>query len=392
MENSRIKEAMSAISQSLGIDLEVIVNDAQLEPQQKFRLIYEKVLTALLTKWMKNDEKGELGLPPDFCVKDFVAGQLGALPVAGEAMATGRTMQDIPNLLLMPKLVEEVKRAKGKEVDVVVTKLFDLSTAVLQNDRFDLEDLANITVKLGLFAISLAGGVAAIATLATLTGASSGALVIAAVAGATVAGGAIIGSFLAFIYSLYTSGILLDRSFFGVVLNDTDKDLSIPDWKSDSNAKSRYSGIYCRNGWLSGLMVDNYNGAQVAVIGKRENVETEDIESGKTKIEHYCYCGLYLLEKKGLSDGSEGIFRFKIDNVKFDQSATCPLASHNRMYTSFNHTDETMYAAESHVANEWKKKKEDELLYGKATKEGICVTYSLNKLTNSPAYGITTVE
>ena len=392
MEKSRIKEATLAISQSLGIDLEVIVNDVQLESQQKFRLIYEKVLTALLTKWMQNDEKGELGLPADFNVKNFVEAQLATLPVDDSPMVGSGTMQCIPNLLLMPKLVEEVKRAKGDEVTVIVEKLFDMTTAVLQNDRLDVEDLANIMVKGGLFAISLAGGIAAIATLATLTAASSGAMIIAAMMGATVARGAIIGSFLSFIYSLFSCGKLLDRSFFGIVLNDTDKDLLIPDWKNDSNAKSRYSGIYCRNGWLSGLVVDDYNSGKTAVIGKRENVEIEDIESGKTKIEHYCYCGLYLLEKKGLSDGSEGIFRFKMDNVKFDQSVACPLVSHNRMYTSFNHTDKSLYAAESNVANEWKKKKGDELLYGKSTKGGVSVTYSLNKLSDSPAYGITTVE
>ena len=36
MENNRIKESISAVNQSLGIDLEVIVNDAQLESQKKF--------------------------------------------------------------------------------------------------------------------------------------------------------------------------------------------------------------------------------------------------------------------------------------------------------------------------------------------------------------------
>ena len=38
MENNRIKESISAVNQSLGIDLEVIVNDAQLESQKKFKL------------------------------------------------------------------------------------------------------------------------------------------------------------------------------------------------------------------------------------------------------------------------------------------------------------------------------------------------------------------
>ena len=45
MENNRIKESISAVNQSLGIDLEVIVNDAQLESQKKFKLTYEKVLS-----------------------------------------------------------------------------------------------------------------------------------------------------------------------------------------------------------------------------------------------------------------------------------------------------------------------------------------------------------
>ena len=375
MENNRIKESISAGNQSLGIDLEVIVNDAQLESQKKFKLTYEKVLTALLIKWMRNDTKGELGLPPDFSVKDFVAAQLGSLPTTGEEIATSGTMQAIPNLLLMPELVEKVKRAKGKEVETIVNTLFDMTTTILQNDRFDVMDIANISVKFGIFAVSLIGGAAAIVTLASLSATTSGAIVLAAV----------IFSFLAFIYSLFTCGILFDRSFFGIVLNDTDKDLSIPDWKNESNAKSRYSGTYCRHGWLSGLMIDDYNGGQAAVVGKRGEVQNQ----------HYCYCGLYLLEKNFGATGSEGFFRFEINSVKFDMNATCPMSYDNRLYTSFDHTNESLYKANSNVANEWKdkkKKSKDEALYGKVSAKGVSAIYSLNKLTGSPAYGITIVE
>ena len=385
MENNRIKESISAVNQSLGIDLEVIVNDAQLESQKKFKLTYEKVLTALLIKWMRNDTKGELGLPPDFSVKDFVAAQLGSLPTTGEEIATSGTMQAIPNLLLMPELVEKVKRAKGKEVETIVNTLFDMTTTILQNDRFDVMDIANISVKFGIFAVSLIGGAAAIVTLASLSATTSGAIVLAAVAGATAAGATIIFSFLAFIYSLFTCGILFDRSFFGIVLNDTNRDLSIPDWKNESNAKSRYSGIYCRHGWLSGLMIDDYNGGQAAVVGKR----------GEVQDQHYCYCGLYLLEKNFGATGSEGFFRFEINSVKFDMNATCPMSYDNRLYTSFDHTNESLYKANSNVANEWKdkkKKSKDEALYGKVSAKGVGAIYSLNKLTGSPAYGITIVE
>lgn len=383
-----MKEAMAAISQSLGIDLEIVVNDAQLDPQQKFRLIYEQVLSAVLTKWIKNSDKDELGLPPDFNVESFVAEQLGHLPIAGETTASGKAMQCLPNLLLMPDLVAEVKQAKGNQVDVVVNKLFDLSTAVLQNDRFSAKDLAKIMVKGGLLAVSLAGGAVAIGTLvSSLIPTPATPLQIAAgVAGIVVAGVKVVASAFSFLAALLGSGILIERSFFGIVLNDTDKDLLIPNWMdkdmSDGKAKSQYSGIYCRHGWLSALMVDSYNGGQAAIVGKRE------VAAGQ----HYCYCGLYLLEKSKSVTGSEGFFRLEIDQVKFDLNATCPMSSHNRMYTSFNHTDKTLYAANSDVANEWKKKKDDALLHGEATKEGVSVTYSLNKLSGSPAYGITTVE
>lgn len=382
MEKSRIKEATLAISQSLGIDLEVIVNDVQLESQQKFRLIYEKVLTALLTKWMQNDTKGELGLPQDFNVKDFVATQLTSLPTTGEEIATGGTMQAIPNLLLMPELVEKVKRAKGKEVETIVISLFDMTMAILQNDRFNVMDAAEQFVKAEILAVSIIGGVTALITLASSTTALP---VIAASAGLLAAGVLIITSFLSFIYSLFTSGILFNRSFFGIVLNDTDKDLSIPDWKNESNAKSRYSGIYCRHGWLSGLMIDDYNGGQAAVVGKR----------GEAQDQCYCYCGLYLLEKNTGATGSEGFFRFEINSVKLDMNATCPMSYDNRLYTSFDHTNESLYKANSNVANEWKdkkKKSKDEALYGKVSAKGVSAIYSLNKLTGSPAYGITIVE
>ena len=371
-----------AINQSLGIDLDVIVNDARLESQEKFQLTYEKVLTALLTKWIQNDTKGELSLPQDFNVKDFVATQLASLPTTGEEIATGGTMQAIPNLLLMPELVEKVKRAKGKEVETIVISLFDMTMAILQNDRFNVTDVAEQFVKAEILAVSIIGGVTALITLASST---TGLPVIAAGAGLLAAGVLIITSFLSFIYSLFTSGILFNRSFFGIVLNDTDKDLSIPDWKNESNAKSRYSGIYCRHGWLSGLMIDDYNGGQAAVVGKR----------GEVQDQCYCYCGLYLLEKNFGATGSEGFFRFEISSVKFDMNATCPMSYDNRLYTSFDHTNESLYKANSNVANEWKdkkKKSKDEALYGKVSAKGVSAIYSLNKLTGSPAYGITIVE
>ena len=135
-------------------------------------------------------------------------------------------MQAIPNLLLMPELVEKVKRAKGKEVETIVISLFDMTMAILQNDRFNVTDVAEQFVKAEILAVSIIGGVTALITLASSTTALP---VIAAGAGLLAAGVLIITSFLSFIYSLFTSGILFNRSFFGIVLNDTDKDLSIPD-------------------------------------------------------------------------------------------------------------------------------------------------------------------
>lgn len=132
-------------------------------------------------------------------------------------------------------------------------------------------------------------------------------------------------------------------------------------------------------------MIDDYNGGQAAVVGKRGEVQNQ----------HYCYCGLYLLEKNFGATGSEGFFRFEINSVKFDMNATCPMSYDNRLYTSFDHTNESLYKANSNVANEWKdkkKKSKDEALYGKVSAKGVSAIYSLNKLTGSPAYGITIVE
>ena len=101
-----------------------------------------------------------------------------------------------------------------------------MTMAILQNDRFNVTDVAEQFVKAEILAVSIIGGVTALITLASSTTALP---VIAAGAGLLAAGVLIITSFLSFIYSLFTSGILFNRSFFGIVLNDTDKDLSIPD-------------------------------------------------------------------------------------------------------------------------------------------------------------------
>lgn len=383
MENSRIKEATLAISQSLGIDLDVIISDIQLEPQQKFRLIYEKVLTASLTRWIRNDDKGELRLPPDFNIEEFVTGKMATLPVVGSPEATDGQLQYIPNILLTPKRAERVKNAKESQVTDEVNSLFEMTIAILQNERFDWKDVTRIFIEAGVAALTITAGMVVVeaAAIAAVINPSFAAG-FAVAAGLFSLGVTELITILSKLYALFTSGILFNRSFLGVVINDTDKDLLIPNWKDKSNAKSRNSGVYCRHGWLSGLMVDDYNGGQGAIVGKRTAVN-KDI---------CCYCGLYLLEKNTGATGSEGFFRFKIGKVEFDLNATCPMSSHNRVYTSFNYTDENLYKANSDVANEWKKKSKEELLYGKATKDDVSVTYSLNDLTGSPAYGIVTVE
>ncbi|OLA07298.1 MAG: hypothetical protein BHW19_00580 [Eubacterium sp. 38_16] len=70
------KDSVAALNRSLGINLEEIINDQQLNDDQKFNAIYGKILTALLNKWIKNDTTGELGLPKDFNVDEFVKQQV----------------------------------------------------------------------------------------------------------------------------------------------------------------------------------------------------------------------------------------------------------------------------------------------------------------------------
>lgn len=375
------KDSVAALNRSLGINLEEIINDQQLNDDQKFKSIYGKVLTALLTKWINNDTTGELGLPKDFNVDEFVKQQ-----VAGASVTD---VDYIPNILVVPDYAEALKKAKGNDVKTEVTNIFKLAQTIIDSNSFEVNSVAQMMFGAGVIAFTLLGVVAstaafgaAIAAFIATLGASPVALpaavialagVFATGAGLVAMGFAAVASFLSLL-----SAISINRSFYGIVLNDTDHDLLIPGWNC-IQGNDKMEGIYSRHGKVSGLMVDGYAGEHNAIVGKRTVIENNKL----------CCCGLYQMDKNTLSaTGSESLMRFDWNNTKFDLYSSCPMHDDNVVDISFNHVNDTMYKATSGIAKEWSKNR---FTYNKKDKNGLTVSSSLNDRRHSPAYGIVCV-
>lgn len=364
------KDSVAALNRSLGINLEEIINDPQLNDDQKFNAIYGKVLTALLNKWINNDTSGQLGLPEGFNVDEFVKQQV--------ATVTETKIQPIANIMLMPDYVKELKTAKGPMVTTVVNNLFNLTTAIAQNERFDVKSIAVLMVECGALAISITGAIAATAALvAAIPATPLLAPTMAAAAGLVAAGAGVVSSFVSLLITIFTSPNIMERSFFGTVLNDTDDDLLIPNWKADQ-AKKKMAGIYCRHGKVTNLMIDKSGTNQGAIVGKRSLIEDK----------YYCNCGLYLVERNKGFTGTESLFRFDLNNSKFDVYSVCPVKADNGLDVSFSYVNKDMYDATTAIANEWSKHK---YLVHEAKGNGFKVTTSLNDARHSPTYGIVCV-
>lgn len=376
------KDSVAALNRSLGINLEEIINDQQLNDDQKFNAIYGKVLTALLTKWINNDTSGQLGLPEGFNVDEFVKQQ-----VAG---ASNTEVKYIPNILVVPDYAKKLKDAREDEVRKQVVNLFNLAHTVINSHRFDVDLVAQMMFGAGVMAFTFLGvatsavafGAAIAAAIATFGGASPAVLpaAVIALAGVFATGAGLVATGFTEVASIFAflASISINRSFYGIVLNDTDHDLLIPGWDC-IQGNDKMEGIYSRHGKVSGLMVDGYGGEQKAIVGKRTVVENNKL----------CCCGLYQMDKNKLSGtGSESLMRFDWDNTKFDLYSSCPLHGNNVLDISFDYVDKRMYEATSQIANEWKKNKST---YYKKDKNGLTVSSSLNSKSGSPAYGIVCV-
>lgn len=376
------KDSVAALNRSLGINLEEIINDPQLNDDQKFNAIYGKVLTALLNKWIKNDTSGQLGLPEGFNVDEFVKQQ-----VAG---ASNTEVDYIPNILVVPDYAKKLKNAREDEVRKEVKNLFNLAHTVIDSHRFDVDLVAQMMFGAGVMAFTLIGaatsaaafGAAIAAAIATFGGSSPVTLpaAVIAIAGLAATGAGLVATGFAEIASIFSllATISINRSFYGIVLNDTDHDLLIPEWDC-IQGNDKMEGIYSRHGKVSGLMVDGYAGEQKAIVGKRTVVENNKL----------CCCGLYQMDKTNYSlTGTESLMRFDWDNTKFDLYSSCPMHDNNVLDISFDYVDKKMYEATSQIANEWKKNKST---YYKKDKNGLTVSSSLNSKSGSPAYGIVCV-
>lgn len=371
MNENVINNPKEAIRQALGIDINEIMNDPQLDDDQKFSAVYGQILTALLNKWIKNDTTGELGLPEGFNVDEFVKQQV--------ARASATDVTPISNMLITPNYAKQLKKAKGLAVTTEVINLFNLANAVVNNQRFDAKAIALLMVEAGVLAISLVGAVAAIATLiAQLPISELIAPVVAAGAGLIAAGLTVVASFFSFILTIVSTLPIVNRSFYGIVLNDTDNDLLVPDWNG-IQGKKKMAGIYSRHGKVSHLMIDGYDGGKNAIVGKRTVIKGES----------YCNCGLYQMDKNTVAlTGSESLIRFDWNNTKFDVYSSCPLKGDNALDLSFSYVGIDMYDATTKIANEWKKHK---FLFHEKRGKGISVSSSLNGAGSAPAYGIVCV-
>lgn len=359
---------------ALGVNVQSILSDERLSDAAKRQTVFETVLTAALSRVKRGDPSKEFALAPDFDIAKYVAAQSASVASSG--------CSAVPNLYFLQSDAAELKTLTGGELSKKVQAIYEMAGQMLSIGD-DENGLAELLIGIGGLAIGVSGAVAAIAGL-VLTIASGGSLAVVtvpvAVAGLIATGIGLVMSFATIVFTLLS---MPNRDFDGILINDTNSDISIPSWDSDIGESNKSAGIYMQHGSITGLMADqdenNHNALRRGRMPKRQ---MQDNVIG-------CSVGLYTFQKTRSTYGTEGILRLSCGGKTIDLFSACPMSNDNRNMMSDAYAKDKIGDADVDLYKAWEKQQKN----GSVTVESGSYTMlcTVNDVKNSPAYGVASI-
>lgn len=159
-----------------------------------------------------------------------------------------------------------------------------------------------------------------------------------------------------------------EKKCIGLIVNDTDHDIEVTNWKLGFDDEDPSSGLYLPHGRMEEFMHDNTVSPAVQI---------------KKRSGGYAYCGLYLMTKRDCAlVGAECTMRLTLKGggPVIDYLSCCPYTQDNRVNLAVNSS-----AALSEVHETLYRDKQKEVVKTAGT---ITATARVNSYTGSPSYCI----
>ncbi|WP_323131089.1 hypothetical protein [Sinorhizobium medicae] len=167
--------------------------------------------------------------------------------------------------------------------------------------------------------------------------------------------------------------ITTNASFMGLVVNNTDSDITVKDWRKGVEDKNHH-GVYINHGKMTGFMVADlknlHSDDEVQIAGP----QTMDVNGVPTE---FVYMGLFYAEKRAAAlFGAEGALIFKAKNNK---SMPHLALAYSSPYSGSNGAAVAL-TSDDHSAEHWWKKLKDSLALQSSASSG---AYSASVTVNS---------
>jgi len=358
------------IEKILNVELQSIIKDNDISDEEKMATFFKTLLKAKLKKVVENGKAKTI--PENFNLNEYVEEKSNQL-LGGDGIKL------IENIGILNTDAKKYIDARGDNVKHLIEDLFQLAGKIIE-DGNDENQIAAYCIEAGVICASFAAGIAAY--LSYVAGAVTTTLALAAVTGGIAAATILV--VIAIFAIIYTALSFLDKTTYGIIVNNTPYDLTVENGFGNFGEKNKMSGVRIRHGKVNSLMYSKEKNA-VMVHGQISNKS----ESDNKKTEKICFVGLFQFTKKSGFYGSEGIIRFKHNNHYVDLSAACPMSDDNRMIFSSEFKQNNLGESENRLIEKWKNIKNERY---EETVNGIKYTSTVKGLKGSPSYGIATAS
>lgn len=228
------------------------------------------------------------------------------------------TCGEICNLLYSRAYAQRFVNATGQEIVKAIESISEARNYI-SHHPLDANAVATDLIKSHMEAVSVRGGDAV--TKALKNGADLHAAVLAGVGVSDIAG------FVQMICELFQKLMEKEKKCIGLIVNDTDFDIQVKNWKLGFNEEDSRSDLYLPHGRMQDFMSDNTVSPAVQIRKRSGN---------------NVYCGLYLMTKRDSAlVGVESTMRLTLigSGQTISYLSCCPYTQDNRVNLRANRAE-----------------------------------------------------
>jgi hypothetical protein len=371
MENRQeFDDLANFLQDTLGVDVRQYVDNEELDEFEARLLMRNDILKALLTNFQKGEQDEDFRLPDDF---DVVA---NVSMLKGEDDGCTRNF----NIMLTPVQVARIKEARGNAIKSVFDDLKDFAEEATKlctdykkgkdDDPSFVDKLCSLMVGRGIEALDAGVAKVVIDTVIEHKSTIAGAIV-----GIKTMQPQLVLKAVADLLSVFTNFLNRNKSLVGLVLNETEHDITVKNWRLGTNGENTTgwdsSDLYMRHGQMRNFMNDETTSPPVQVA--------------KLPGEKMVYAGLYeMSNRKSALLGVNTLMRLSVGSDKVDFYSCSPYSNPNGVVIKLNNGLTPKQAADVYDKSY--------TISSQADNERLKVMANANSSKGSKAYAICLIE